>query len=348
MIAAASIDTVQPACSVEFLGTTALIGTYELREATRTKHGGVARVQTADVDLAEVRLDGVRELPSAVLDLKCAADARSVACALSDGAVALLDAELADVASLRCAQVDASALALALEWSDRRCAASQPQLCVSYSDGRVAVFDVAVEQCVSVWKPHSLEAWTVAFDCWQPAVVMSGADDGRFRVYDTRASTQAPVASRQYEMGVTAVQSHTAREHYVAVGSYDESIAVFDLRALREPVARHDSGGGVWRLKWRPDGADVLLAACMHAGWATLELDDGARELRAFAQWFAPHASMAYGADWRTDAALIGCCSFYDHRFSLYRHDPRPSRAPADQAPVPPSAPAASAAPPAP
>jgi WD40 repeat protein len=339
-----TLDTIQPACAVEFLDTTALIGTYELREATRTKHGTIRRVQTVD----SIAIAGdVRDMPSAVLDLKCSSDARHVACALSDGSVALLNAELADVASLRCAENDTSALALALEWNDRKDTASSRQLCVSYSDGRVALFDVASEQCVSVWKPHSLEAWTVAFDCWQTSVVMSGADDGRFRVYDLRASTSAPVASRQYEMGVTAVQSHTAREHCVAVGSYDESIAVFDLRAgLREPVARHESGGGVWRLKWRPDGADVLLAACMHAGWTTLEFDDSARELRALERWFAPHTSMAYGADWRADASLIGCCSFYDHCFTLYRHDPRPSRTlPAEQALLAP--PSASAEPPA-
>jgi diphthamide biosynthesis protein 7 len=342
------VDTVMPACSVEFLGSVALIGTYELREATRTKHGTVHRVETAGDSMQP--MDDVREMPSAVLDIKCSS-LGTVACALSDGSLTLLnDASLTNiVASLRRNSGDDAALALALEWSDRKIQSSR-QLCASYSDGGVALFDVASEQCVSAWKAHSLEAWTVAFDCWQPSVVMSGADDGRFHVWDVRAPLDAPVSSRRYDMGVTAVQSHTMREHCVAVGSYDESIAVYDLRALRAaPLARFESGGGVWRLKWRPDGADVLLAACMHAGFATLEFCDGERELRALEQWFAPHTSMAYGADWRGDSALLACCSFYDHCFTLYRHDHRQGRRDSALAAEQQSAPSASsAAPPAP
>lgn len=344
------VDTVMPACSVEFLGSVALVGTYELREATRTKHGTVRRVETAGDSLTVI--DDVREMPSAVLDIKCSSS-RTVACALSDGSLTLLDgASLTSVvASLRRNSGDDAALALALEWSDRKVESSR-QLCASYSDGGVALFDVASEQCVSAWKAHSLEAWTVAFDCWQPSVMMSGADDGRFHVWDVRASLDTPVSSRRYDMGVTAVQSHTIREHCVAVGSYDESIAVYDLRALRAaPLAHFESGGGVWRLKWRPDGADVLLAACMHAGFATLEFDDSARELRVLEQWFAPHTSMAYGADWRGDSALLACCSFYDHCFTAYRHDRHQSRRhhesarAAEEQSAPP---ASSAAPPAP
>lgn len=308
------MNTEEPADSVEFVGDVALVGTYDLRTATNTKHGSVRRYSSESATLLDVHA-----MPSAVLDLKVSDDQRLVAVALSDGAVDLCDANnLERVVSMRLAAGNDAVLAMAVEWSDRKSRADASRSVVaSFSDGRVALFDAERGCSVSEWSAHRAEAWTVAFDCWQPAVVMSGADDSCFKLWDSRGGVDAPVGVLRYDAGVTAVQSHTAREHCVAVGSYDESIAILDLRALRKPLATFASGGGVWRLKWQPGGGDALLAACMHAGFALLDFDGAA--LRVREQWFAPHASMAYGADWRRDGQLVGCCSFYDRLFTLRR-----------------------------
>jgi diphthine methyl ester acylhydrolase len=322
------LNTEQPADSVEFVGNIALVGTYELRTETNTKHGSVRRYDSTTGSLIDVH-----RMPSAVLDLKVTDDQRTVACALSDGSVALLDSSDMSSRGSLLSRDNASvvSLALAVEWNDRKAATSGRQLCVSYSDGCVALFDDE-SRCVERWKAHAAEAWTVAFDCWQPAVVMTGADDSCFKVWDTRAGLHQSSGVVRYEMGVTALQSHTHREHIVAVGSYDESVTVFDLRAVHKPLATHRSGGGVWRLKWQPGGSDFLLAACMHAGFRVLQFDAARGELESVEEWFAPHTSMAYGADWRRDGATIGSCSFYDCLFTL-----RPFRPPTAAAPSAPS-----------
>jgi diphthamide biosynthesis protein 7 len=319
------LNTEKPACSVEFVADVALVGTYELRTDTNTKHGSVRRYDAASASLVDVHA-----MPSAVLDLKVSCDERAIACALSDGSVALLDAASMSASASLTRSNAALALALAVEWSDRKAhCAGERHLAASYSDGFVALFDANRGTAVHEWKAHDAEAWTVAYDCWQPAVVMSGADDSRFKVWDVRAGLDTPTSVLRYDMGVTAVQSHTQREHVVAVGSYDESVTILDLRAVREPLARHASGGGVWRLKWQPGGSDYLLAACMHAGFCVVRFDAAERRLVPVQDWFAPHVSMAYGADWHRDGRTIGSCSFYDCLFTLRPFEcPAPSGRP--------------------
>jgi hypothetical protein len=58
----------------------------------------------------------------------------------------------------------------------------------------------------------------------------------------------------------------------VATGSYDERARLWNARMLRAPLCEHECGGGVWRLKWHPQRRGVLLAACMHAGFAVLRV----------------------------------------------------------------------------
>lgn len=132
-------------------------------------------------------------------------------------------------------------------------------------------------------------------------------------------------------------------------GSYDESVRVWDARALRDPVSTTATGGGLWRLKWHPDPArgNLLLAACMHAGVRVLNTGcgskdpgipgadgahpsivaqrrrDGAEEIIAE---YTRHESMAYGADWcrlptslRSERAVVASCSFYDSLLCLWR-----------------------------
>jgi len=106
------------------------------------------------------------------------------------------------------------------------------------------------------------------------------------------------------------------------------------VRKLGSPLTQADVGGGAWRVKWHPDETrkQDLLVACMHDGFKVvrfgpISVDRGGgdfSEVPKVVKRRDDHESMAYGADWShapplaNGETLIGGCSFYDHKMSLW------------------------------
>ena len=106
--------------------------------------------------------------------------------------------------------------------------------------------------------------------------------------------------------------------------SYDEHLALYDMRAVKRPLLQQAIGGGLWRVKWHPSDDGLLLTGNMHNGFAALRLDLSAGRLSKVLRRSAPHTSLGYGADWSQDPVtpmLAGCCSFYDRLCTLWTVD---------------------------
>lgn len=90
--------------------------------------------------------------------------------------------------------------------------------------------------------------------------------------------------------------------------------------------------GGVWRLKWHPTDPRLLLAACMHAGFALLSADGAAGSFEVAEEY--PHQkTLAYGADWcrevgKGGASTVATCSFYDRLVHVWSPATRASASP--------------------
>lgn len=217
-------------------------------------------------------------------------------------------------------------LALSLSWDESN---QTDQLAVSYSNGELQLVN-ADKECTRRWKAHELEAWIVMIDRHNPAVLYSGSDDCLFKRWDVRTSS-ATLTNRSHEAGVCSMHSHPTNPNIVATGSYDDHIRVWDTRYIhpRRPALHTlHVGGGVWRLKWRPDNGEHLLAACMYNGVTVVGFDDDdqLKHSPKIISRFTKHESMAYGADWcrhRSDKHDVGCfiatCSFYDNKLCLWK-----------------------------
>ena len=249
-------------------------------------------------------------------------------------------------------------LALALAWRDAT------TLAASTSAGDLAVITVGEGGDLALagepWRAHSLEAWCVAWGegggggggdgAASPttpassALLFSGADDAAFKGWDVRAGPATAPAlaftdTRTHGAGVTSIAPRPGSGgQVIATGSYDEQARLWDARSPGRPllVSTLPTGGGVWRLRWHPADAGLLLAASMHAGFSILRVEEegggggedggGLGLSLAVAERYPHQATLAYGADWcaapppraRLGAALAATASFYDNLVHLW------------------------------
>jgi len=204
-------------------------------------------------------------------------------------------------------------------------------LVVSLSSGSLCILGANEGgfSAIDTWHAHDYEPWIAAWDYWDPCVLYSGGDDLKLKGWDTRQGFSQPTfINRRFEAGVTAIQSNPHMESYFAVGTYNNTVCVFDKRKPLVPVTQADVGGGAWRVKWHPSvkRKHDLLVACMHDGFKVVRftadnagLDGGEPEI---IKRFDNHTSLAYGVDWSfSDSGgetLIASCSFYDHTLHLW------------------------------
>jgi len=221
-------------------------------------------------------------------------------------------------------------LCLSLDWSNRRTLATDlGSLVVSLSDGSLSVLRPTNSELAITdsWIAHEFEPWVAAWNYWDTNIIYSGGDDLKLKTWDVRQGFDHPAAvNKRFDAGVTCIQSHPFKEHLLAVGSYDNTVRLFDTRKLQTPLIQADVGGGAWRVKWHPspERKDDLLVACMHDNFKILHFDLSSPSYE-IAKRFDRHSSLAYGVDWsfsrkRTEeGTLVASCSFYDHLLHTWR-----------------------------
>jgi len=199
----------------------------------------------------------------------------------------------------------------------------------SYSSGALAVHHVTPTGpiCIRKWQAHDLEAWSASWDVWSRWLVYSGGDDSAFKAWDVRQDHRSPVwvNRKSHKAGVCCTESSPKQQYTVCTGSYDEIARLWDCRnGAQQPISVSDvgTGGGVWRLKWHPVDACLLLGACMHGGFTILEADAGQGAI-SVAERYDFQQTLAYGAGWcaevgRDGTSVAATCSFYDRLLHLW------------------------------
>lgn len=207
--------------------------------------------------------------------------------------------------------ISCSSMCLTVDW-DQFDASLSSNIAVGLSDGLVSVVTLseAQMQIEHTWKAHMFEVWTVSYDSQRRDILYTGADDRNFCGWDLRESSYQPIFrnTKSHRMGICSIQKSPARENCIITGSYDECLRLWDTRLMEKPVLQESVGlgGGVWKLKFHPSNGNLILAACMHNGFAIVRLEDDGIKI---VEEYKGHDSLAYGADWfKGDVSKIERC----------------------------------------
>ncbi|CAE6428788.1 unnamed protein product [Rhizoctonia solani] len=354
-----SIDTELPADSVEFCprenfhdilicGTYNLVkneeGEKEAEDASKKPQERNGRCLVYEFNEGFMSLQEIQRIDTAaILDIKWSYNQSAfnplLALAESVGRVQLYEwrgqeKSLSNVQSIQVAEP--SVLCLSIDWNNRLVPQEAGALIVSRSDGEVSVLRPHGSQFKvdTTWHAHDYEPWVAAWNYWSPTVAYSGGDDCKLKGWDTRTSCDVPIfTNKRFEAGVTCIQTHPFLENVVAVGSYDNTVRIFDSRKMTLALTEVGVGGGAWRVKWHPLPArkDELLVACMHDGFKVVKLpfNEGGQldavSTPVVSHRFDAHTSLAYGVDWHHGSltndpakSLVASCSFYDHTLCLW------------------------------
>ncbi|GBG26416.1 Diphthine methyltransferase [Hondaea fermentalgiana] len=341
-------------------GTTVALAlaTYELDKTTNKRKGQivpctVAIAQDSACDQSpKYKLcpqTDVADL-AGVFDIKWSADGNMLASAHADGTCQVRTvASLHEATPLAAAQLQTkddeeeveaseSCFCLSLDWNDRAgCAPGEAKLAVSRSDGKLSVLAMRSDglEAVHTWDAHAYpgpapaEVWITAFDCFDPQVLISGADEAKLKLWDQRVGTDMPLGvCNVHDAGVCSAQFHPRKPNIFATGSYDSHVRIWDKRNLKKPTLEPlDTSGGVWRVKWHPTDDDRLLVAAMRSGFIETKISTSNAKLeplRFYRDNFEPGRweALGYGVDWLRvrgqPADLVVGASFYDRKGYLF------------------------------
>ncbi len=286
------------------------VGTYQLDEETRVRHGGFQLLNCEQENSAagpsnfSVKCSSFVGAPG-VLDAKWSTatlgdhHASILASATATGVVELYSLNAAAARgdedgqplTLLCTSeqlvADDDSMALSLDWDNRRSTlngtehAASGRIAVSSTHSSVHVFEASPAgfEEISSWRAHEffggmdIQVWITAFNAWDTQVLLTGADDSKCKMWDLRMGDTALWTTSCHGAGVGSAQWSHLLEHVFATGSYDGTVAIWDNRNKRSPLLQQEQGGGVWRIKWHPRRANVLATAAMRGGFHVLTVD---------------------------------------------------------------------------
>jgi diphthine methyl ester acylhydrolase len=324
---------------------------YELNEEESTRKGAIAICDENQI-LSQI------DETAGILDMKFSKNL--LACALSSGDLSLYEYDHENITLKQLhhtaltnnysGQAPDEGLALSLCWNSQRTAigvSSEKSSLLFYTLTPTGLQLTTLIPSAHLFHNEPVPAWIITSSPHQPDLFLSGGDDCCMKLWDLKQNSSLPIfisSSKHFQAGVTSAQWHPSLEHIFAVGSYDQTVKIWDQRSCRQPLCEMDTGGGVWRIKWAiatPTSQQHFLAiASMQGGsgvycWdqsslhrINQQMDSNPNRLVYGIDWLSFHdpaahmttGSGAEGGGWEgereADAAVqwkIATCSFYDN-----------------------------------
>jgi E3 ubiquitin-protein ligase RFWD2 len=128
----------------------------------------------------------------------------------------------------------------------------QWQLASSDYEGHIDIWDCSRGTKTQSFTDHTRRAWSVDVCKANPTWVASGSDDHTVRIWSL--TQQKAVHTLEQKGNVCCAKFAPTASHFVAVGSADHHVSLYDLRMAKLPVKVYEGHGkAVSYVKWLND-----------------------------------------------------------------------------------------------
>lgn len=222
---------------------------YELDEATSTRKGEVFTFHAGNSDSPLKVIDSVR-LDAGVLDCKYVDHTLYAALSTEQLNVYEISRDKYTLSKTDSISKPGEGLFLSVSASPSIDSETNHIVGVSTQQGSVILYSKGEDgfnEHFFASEAHKLAgeavpAWIVALYPKSTNVFLTGGDDCKFRLWDTRAGEYPTTTKSFHDAGVTTAQWHPLHEYLCVIGSYDESFSIWDTRSLRSPLLHHPTG----------------------------------------------------------------------------------------------------------
>ncbi len=126
------------------------------------------------------------------------------------------------------------------------CSTQQSSVLVYSMSERGLAEEYAIENAHQLFS-ENVPIWIANINPHDSNQVVSGGDDLQFQFWDTRSSPTSPqMRSKFHQAGVTSLEWFPERDHLFISGSYDETCAIWDLRAMKRPLMTIETGKSLY------------------------------------------------------------------------------------------------------
>lgn len=290
---------------------------YELNSETQKHSGAIGFYDTKNDKLEEISFRDWR----AIFDFYWAAPDRIVT-ATVDGTVELMSIseDMSEIGLLSSVKLSHKPLFLA------HC---QNNIYASCEAGYIAQIDSNQMKVIKEFRGHSDNVWCIDL-LPKTGIFGTGSDDTFVKFYNDQ-TMQATSSFKPFKelsgSSVTSIKFEPfGMDFTVAIGTFENKIAFFDIRLINKKLFELDIKGAAWRQNYV--GNELFVALGSANGYQKFVKTEGT-EIKEICHFTAPHDSLVYGIDVRQDCGQerVVSCSFYDRQIVLSNpNKPKPEQ----------------------
>lgn len=287
---------------------------YHLDKESQTKSGALYKFDLINNETLSIKEEYL--LPYGVLDFKFSSTNNFLYTSNSDNSLSTFyyepEGSLQLIKQTKISSSDSSTTCntLDISWGD--------SILLASNDGLHHIYDCKTEKFLTSTQGHEYGLWSCLV--LDDNLYLTGSEDSMMKMWDRRLEGAVAV-NKSHQASVNCIHKDWIKsDTQIVTGSYDESLSVFDIRNIRQPLMRNKLGHSLWDIKQEMYKDNrLLLIPSIYEGFNIISLNQKLELEKTLSIEVSQtnfHNSIVYGVDSFVsdkNELIIASCSFYDN-----------------------------------